>query len=69
MDSYSIWRNVVIDAKIRDCFHNADEDKKLAASIEDVLLELELLEESESSFKKLSLGGNSEKLATSSNSR
>jgi senataxin len=69
MDSYSIWRNVVIDAKIRDCFHNADEDKNLAAAIEDVLLELEFLEESESSFKKLSLGGNSEKLATSSNSR
>ncbi|CAJ2652929.1 unnamed protein product [Trifolium pratense] len=69
MDSHSIWRNVVIDAKIRDCFHNADEDKKLAGAIEDVLLELDLLEESDSLFKKLSLGGKTEKSTTSSSSR
>lgn len=55
----------MLDAKRRDCFHNADEDRKLARAIEDVLLEIEL-EESESSFRKLSLGENSEICASSS---
>ncbi|KAL5102077.1 hypothetical protein RYX36_006404 [Vicia faba] len=59
IDSYSIWRKIVIDAKIRDCFHNADEDKKLDQAIEDALFEVELLEESELPFQKLSLGGKS----------
>ncbi|WJX63857.1 hypothetical protein P8452_48692 [Trifolium repens] len=57
INSDSVWRNVVLDAKRRDCFHNANENKKLAVAIEDVLFELELLEESESPFKKLTLGG------------
>ncbi|CAJ2652930.1 unnamed protein product [Trifolium pratense] len=52
INSDSVWRNVVLDAKRRDCFHNANENKKLAGAIE-----LELLEESESRFKKLTLGG------------
>ncbi|XP_045833411.1 uncharacterized protein LOC123924528 [Trifolium pratense] len=54
-NSDSIWRKLILDAKRRDCYHNADEDKKLARVIDDVLFELELLGESESSFKKLSL--------------
>ncbi|KAK2376786.1 P-loop containing nucleoside triphosphate hydrolase superfamily protein [Trifolium repens] len=58
INSDSVWRNVVLDAKKRDCFHNANENKKLAVAIEGVLFELELLEESESPFKKkLTLGG------------
>lgn len=50
VNSDSVWRKVVLDAKTRDCFYNAEDDKKLALAIE-----LELLEESESRFKKLSL--------------
>ncbi|KAG4955112.1 hypothetical protein JHK87_040706 [Glycine soja] len=50
VNSDSVWRKVVLDAKIRDCFYNAEDDRKLALAIE-----LELLEESESRFKKLSL--------------
>ncbi|CAI8586121.1 unnamed protein product [Vicia faba] len=56
IDSYSVWRNVVVDAKRRHCFHNANKDKKLSGAIEDALFEVELLEESESSFRELSLG-------------
>ncbi|RHN56813.1 putative P-loop containing nucleoside triphosphate hydrolase [Medicago truncatula] len=59
-NSDSIWRKLIIDAKRRDCYHNADEDKKLARVIDDVLFEIELLEESESPFKKLSLCEKSE---------
>jgi len=54
-NSDSIWRKLIVDAKRRDCYHNADEDKKLARVIDDVLFEIELLEESESKFRKLSL--------------
>ncbi|KAH1214546.1 putative ATP-dependent helicase C29A10.10c [Glycine max] len=50
VNSDSVWRKVVLDAKTRDCFYNAEDDRKLALAIE-----LELLEESESRFKKLSL--------------
>ncbi|RDX62227.1 putative helicase MAGATAMA 3, partial [Mucuna pruriens] len=56
LNSHSVWRKVVLDAKVRGCFHNADEDKKLASAIEIAAIELELLEESESRFNKLSLG-------------
>lgn len=59
IDSYSVWRKIVIDAKRRDCFHNADEDEKLDQAIEEALFEVDLLEESESPFQKLSLGGKS----------
>ncbi|XP_058748085.1 probable helicase MAGATAMA 3 [Vicia villosa] len=61
IDSYSVWRNVVLDAKRRHCFHNANKDKKLAGAIEDALIEVELLEESELPFQNLSLGGNHKK--------
>ncbi|XP_004503077.1 helicase SEN1-like [Cicer arietinum] len=65
MNSDSIWKNIVLDAKRRDCYHNVDEDKKLGRVIDDVLFELELVEESESSFKKLSLCEITERTATS----
>ncbi|MED6189253.1 hypothetical protein PIB30_094041 [Stylosanthes scabra] len=59
-NSDSIWRKLVRDAKKRGCFHNASEDKKLGQVIEDALFEIELLDESESTFKKLSLGTKTE---------
>ncbi|XP_061348075.1 helicase sen1-like [Gastrolobium bilobum] len=65
-NSDSVWRKVVVDAKKRDCFHNADDDKGLARAIGDALLELELLDEYETPFKKLSLGNKPETAATSS---
>lgn len=55
VSSDSVWRKLVLDAKKRDCFYNADDDKKLASTIKDAAFELEL-EESESRFKKFSLG-------------
>lgn len=61
-----MWRKLVLDAKRRDCFHNADMDKKLASVIDIAVVEQELLDESESQFKKLSLGNKTEIAATSS---
>jgi len=66
MNSDSVWRNVVLDAKRRDCFHNAISDKNLARAINDVLFEIKLLEGYESPFMKLSLGEKSEASTTSS---
>ncbi|KAK7305619.1 hypothetical protein VNO77_43525 [Canavalia gladiata] len=66
--SDSVWRNLVNDAKRKECFHNAVDDRKLAEAIEEALL-TELLDESQSSFKKLSLRGTSETTATTSTSR
>ncbi|KAI5408187.1 helicase sen1 isoform X2 [Lathyrus oleraceus] len=63
-NSDSVWKELVLDAKERGCFHNADEDKKLAEAIEDALLEIELFDEPESPFKKLSLQDRSERFAT-----
>ncbi|WVY90100.1 hypothetical protein V8G54_035614 [Vigna mungo] len=54
LSSNSVWRELVLDAKERDCFHNADKDNKLSQAIEDAILELEL-DESQSQFKKLTL--------------
>ncbi|XP_022642994.1 probable helicase MAGATAMA 3 isoform X1 [Vigna radiata var. radiata] len=62
--SDSLWRNLVNDAKERECFHKADDDKKLAMAIECEALLIELLDESETPFKKLSLGGPSRTTAT-----
>ncbi|KAL5102078.1 hypothetical protein RYX36_006405 [Vicia faba] len=59
INSDSVWRKVVLDAMGRNCFYNANDDKKLAGAIEDVLFEIKLLEENESQFKKLSIGGKS----------
>ncbi|KAF8407481.1 hypothetical protein HHK36_006615 [Tetracentron sinense] len=38
--SGSIWKKLVIDAKDRGCFYNADEDRSLAEAIIDSLVEL-----------------------------
>ncbi|PQM32677.1 putative helicase senataxin [Prunus yedoensis var. nudiflora] len=38
-NSNSIWKNLILDAKKRDCFYNADEDKNLAQAIAAALLE------------------------------
>ncbi|ESW13973.1 hypothetical protein PHAVU_008G242100 [Phaseolus vulgaris] len=58
--SRSVWKKLIRDAKERDCFHNAEEDKELGVVIEDAILERELLDESVSRFQKLSLAENSE---------
>lgn len=41
----SIWEALVHDAKNRNCFFNADEDKNLAKSIVDVKKELDQLDD------------------------
>ncbi|XP_027334128.1 uncharacterized protein LOC113848912 [Abrus precatorius] len=63
--SDSVWRNLVHDAEGKECFHNADDDKKLAEAIEEALF-IELLDESESPFKKLSLRDTSPTTASTS---
>ncbi|KAF7816285.1 helicase sen1-like [Senna tora] len=68
VNSDSIWRKLVVDAKIRGCFHSADDDQNLAKAIENGLLEVELLE-AESLLKELSLGKKSNSRATSSSDR
>ena len=52
----------------RDCFHNADDDKKLAKAIEDALLEIKLHDEIEMPFMSISLQDKSE-TATATTSR
>ncbi|ESW13974.1 hypothetical protein PHAVU_008G242200 [Phaseolus vulgaris] len=56
VSSDSIWKDLVLDAKKRDCFHNADDDKRLSQAIDMAAFELDLLEETDSRFKKLRLG-------------
>ncbi|XP_020234153.1 helicase sen1 [Cajanus cajan] len=68
INSNSVWRKLVLDAKKRHCFHDADDDKNLARAIKDAVFELELLE-SESRFKKLNLGEKSEIVTNLSRSR
>ena len=41
VNSESVWKTLVLDAKNRQCFLNADEDKDLAKAILDVKKELE----------------------------
>ncbi|XP_004295335.1 PREDICTED: uncharacterized protein LOC101293470 [Fragaria vesca subsp. vesca] len=41
--SDSVWKKLVLDAKKRNCFHNADEDSNLAQAITTALLELDQL--------------------------
>ncbi|CAL2229729.1 unnamed protein product [Prunus armeniaca] len=38
-NSNSLWKNLILDAKKRDCFYNADEDNNLAQAIAAALLE------------------------------
>lgn len=40
----SIWKKLVNDAKERECFYNADEDKPLAKAIMDALVVLDQLD-------------------------
>ncbi|TQD68876.1 hypothetical protein C1H46_045591 [Malus baccata] len=42
INSNSIWKKLILDAKKLECFFNADEDKKLAQATE-ALLELDQL--------------------------
>ncbi|KOM47107.1 hypothetical protein LR48_Vigan07g081100 [Vigna angularis] len=56
--SDSVWRKLVLDAKKRGCFYNADDDKRLVQAIDMAAFEFDMLEESDSRFKKLSLGDN-----------
>ncbi|KAL1308307.1 hypothetical protein HN51_050243 [Arachis hypogaea] len=60
----NVWRELVLDAKERNCFHNAYEDEKLAQAIENSLWDLEL-DSLEAPFKKLSLWDNSNTASTS----
>ncbi|KAG7986340.1 hypothetical protein I3843_03G074500 [Carya illinoinensis] len=39
LNSNSIWKKLVLDAKERECFHNADEDKSLSQAIIAALVE------------------------------
>lgn len=41
--SGSVWKKLVVDAKKRRCFHNADEDKNLAYAIAAALVDLKQL--------------------------
>ncbi|KAJ7960006.1 p-loop nucleoside triphosphate hydrolase superfamily protein [Quillaja saponaria] len=40
--SDSIWKALVLNAKERDCFHDAYDDKNLAQAIDDALLKIDL---------------------------
>lgn len=40
VNSRSVWKKLVIDAKDRGCFYNANEDKNLDKAIKGALLEL-----------------------------
>ncbi|XP_054789621.1 helicase sen1-like [Prosopis cineraria] len=62
--SGSIWKKLINDAKQRGCFHNADDDKNLSRAIKDALLELELIDESKSPFKSLSIKDKTKKSET-----
>ncbi|KAL2317322.1 hypothetical protein Fmac_031198 [Flemingia macrophylla] len=65
VNSDCVWKKLVLDAKKRDCFHNADDDKKLVRAIELAVFELELLEGSDQSrFKKINLDDKSETATT-----
>ncbi|MED6176527.1 hypothetical protein PIB30_089119 [Stylosanthes scabra] len=59
MKREGVWKKLVLDAKERNCFHNAQEDEKLAQGIEKSLLDLELDYSLEEPFRKLSLWDNS----------
>lgn len=41
VNSDCVWERLVIDAKARGCFHNADEDESLAEAITAALVELD----------------------------
>jgi superfamily I DNA and/or RNA helicase len=44
LKSDTVWKKLVLDAKQRGCFYDANEDKNLAQAITATLVELEQLE-------------------------
>ena len=44
LGSQSVWMDLVLDAKLRKCFFNADDDKDLANAILEVHKDLDLLD-------------------------
>jgi hypothetical protein len=44
LKSGSVWKKLVLDAKERGCFYEANEDKSLAQAINAALVELEELD-------------------------
>ncbi|XP_054789627.1 probable helicase MAGATAMA 3 [Prosopis cineraria] len=62
--SSSVWTKLVNDAKQRRCFHNADDDQNLAGAIRNAIRELELVDESKSPFKSLTIRDKAESAAT-----
>ena len=42
VNSGSVWRELVVDAKARGCFYNADEDKDLDRAMNEVMNEVDL---------------------------
>jgi hypothetical protein len=44
LKSDTVWKKLVLDAKQRGCFYDANEDKNLAQAITAALVELEQLE-------------------------
>lgn len=44
LNSGSIWRDLIVDAKDRGCFHNVSEDKNLAQAAMGALIELRQLD-------------------------
>lgn len=46
MNSKSVWRNLIQDAKERGCFHSAEEDESLAQAISSADIEFRPLNNS-----------------------
>ncbi|XP_055961523.1 uncharacterized protein LOC126676427 [Mercurialis annua] len=44
INSNTIWKKLVMEAKIRGCFHQADQDKNLSKAIMDILIELDRID-------------------------
>ena len=44
VNSGSVWERLVQDAKARECFHDASDDKNLALAVAGALLELNQLD-------------------------
>lgn len=40
MNSGSIWERIVLDARSRGCYHNADEDDRLSHAITNSIIDL-----------------------------
>lgn len=51
MNSKSVWRNLIHDAKERGCFHNAREDNSLAQAIARANIEFNQLDRPQNNSK------------------